>query len=171
MNFQKVEFGGLIVFEREIQIKDIVNTGIILEADVSPQIIANIFAPNTPLHDGAVVISNNKINAAACMLPLSSSTSIPKDLGTRHRAGVGISEEADAIAIIISEETGKVSVAKDGVLIPDVSEQTLKDILIKNLVIKKFNTEDVNLDSFTKFFRKNKTENVEDIEDIEKMEE
>lgn len=93
---------------------------------VSPQLLVNIFVPNTPLHDGAVVISENKIAAAACMLPLASDQDIAKELGTRHRAGIGISKESDALAIIVSEETGKVSVAKDGTLIADVREDVLK---------------------------------------------
>ena len=109
----KNKTGALIVIERDIQIKDIIATGIPMDAEVSPQLLVNIFVPNTPLHDGAVVISNNKIAAAACMLPLASDKDIAKELGTRHRAGIGISKEADSIAIIVSEETGKVSVAKD----------------------------------------------------------
>ncbi len=131
--------GALIVIERDIQIKDIISTGIIMDADVSPQLLVNIFVPNTPLHDGAVVISNNKIAAAACMLPLASDKDIAKELGTRHRAGIGISKESDSIAIIVSEETGKVSVAKDGTLIADVREDVLKKILISNIVTKRLN--------------------------------
>jgi len=137
--------GGLIVFERDIKIKDILNTGIPLDAEITPQLLVNIFSPNTPLHDGAIIISNNKIAAAACMLPLASDRDISKELGTRHRAGVGISKESDAIAIIISEETGKISVAKDGTLIADVKEETLKKILIKNVVTKQFAKERDNL--------------------------
>ena len=110
-----------------------------MDADVSPQLLVNIFVPNTPLHDGAVVISNNKIAAAACMLPLASDKDIAKELGTRHRAGIGISKESDSIAIIVSEETGKVSVAKDGTLIADVREDVLKKILISNIVTKRLN--------------------------------
>ena len=130
--------GALIVIERDIQIKDIIATGIPMDAEVSPQLLVNIFVPNTPLHDGAVVISNNKIAAAACMLPLASDQDIAKELGTRHRAGIGISKESDALAIIVSEETGKVSVAKDGTLIADVREDVIKKILINNIVTKRF---------------------------------
>lgn len=135
----KNKTGALIVIERDIQIKDIISTGIPMDAEVSPQLLVNIFVPNTPLHDGAVVISNNKIAAAACMLPLASDKDIAKELGTRHRAGIGISKESDSIAIIVSEETGKVSVAKDGVLIADVREDVLKKILIANIVTKRLN--------------------------------
>ena len=133
----KNKTGALIVIERDIQIKDIISTGISLDAEVSPQLLVNIFIPNTPLHDGAVVISNNKVAAAACMLPLASDKDIAKELGTRHRAGIGISKESDSLAIIVSEETGKVSVAKDGVLIADVREDVLKKILISNIVTKR----------------------------------
>ena len=110
-----------------------------MDSEISPQLLVNIFVPKTPLHDGAVVISNNKIAAAACMLPLASDKDIAKELGTRHRAGIGISKESDSIAIIVSEETGKVSVAKDGTLIADVREDVLKKILISNIVTKRLN--------------------------------
>lgn len=132
--------GGLIVFERDIQLDDIMDTGVRLDADVSPQLIVNLFVPKTPLHDGAIIISKNKISAAACILPLSDDKSITKGLGTRHRAALGISRETDAIAVVISEETGKISLAKDGNLIIDLKEEALKNILIKNLVTKRFNT-------------------------------
>lgn len=133
--------GGLIVLERDIQLDDIMDTGVRLDADVSPQLIVNLFVPKTPLHDGAIIISKNKITAAACILPLSDDKSITKGLGTRHRAALGISRETDAIAVVISEETGKISLAKDGNLIIDLKEEALKNILIKNLVTKRFNTD------------------------------
>ena len=126
--------GGLIVIERDIKIGDIAETGVEINAEVSPQLIVNLFEPKTPLHDGAVIISNNKITAAACILPLANDKEIAKELGTRHRAAIGISKETDSIAVVISEETGKISVAKDGTLIADVDEETLKKILIKNVV-------------------------------------
>lgn len=137
----KTKTGGLIVIERDIQINDIIDTGVSIGSDVSPQLIVNLFTPNTPLHDGAVVIANNKIAAAACILPLANDKDIAKELGTRHRAGLGISKESDAIAIIISEETGKISIAKDGTLIADVKEDSLKNILIKHVVTKRFGDE------------------------------
>ena len=115
-----------------------VSTGIALDAEVSPQLLVNIFTPKTPLHDGAVVISNGRITAAACMLPLASDKDIARELGTRHRAAIGISQESDAIAVVISEETGKVSLAKDGTLIADVKEEVLKKLLIKHVVEKRF---------------------------------
>jgi TIGR00159 family protein len=152
--------GALIVIERDIQIKDIIATGIPLDSEVSPQLLVNIFVPNTPLHDGAVVISNNRIAAAACMLPLAGDQDIAKELGTRHRAGIGISKESDSLAIIVSEETGKVSVAKDGTLIADVREDVLKKILISNIVTKRLNEAKANEESkkikekIKKFFKK-----------------
>ncbi len=137
----KTKTGALIVFERDIKIQDIISTGIPMNADVSPQLLVNIFEPKTPLHDGAVVITGNKIAAAACVLPLADDKDIAKELGTRHRAAIGISKESDSIAIIVSEETGKISVAKDGTLIADVREDVLKKILISNIVTKRFTIE------------------------------
>lgn len=134
----KTKTGGLIVIEREIKIKDIIETGVILNAEVSPQLLVNLFTPNTPLHDGAVIISENKIVSAACILPLASSQDIAKELGTRHRAAIGISKESDAIAIVVSEETGKISIARDGILIADLKEDALKKILIKNVVSDRY---------------------------------
>ena len=137
----KAKTGALIVIERDIKIQDIINTGIPMDADVSPQLLVNIFEPKTPLHDGAVVISGNKIAAAACVLPLADDKDIARELGTRHRAGVGISKESDSIVVIVSEETGKISIAKDGTLIADVREDVLKKILISNIVTKRFTSE------------------------------
>ena len=134
----KAKTGALIVIERDIQINDIIGTGVSINAEISPQLLVNLFTPNTPLHDGAVIISKNKIAAAACILPLADDQDIAKELGTRHRAALGISKESDAIAVVVSEETGKVSVAKDGTLIADVREDALKKILIKYIVTKRF---------------------------------
>ena len=137
----KNKTGGLIVIERDIKIRDIADTGIPLNAEVSPQLLVNIFVPKTPLHDGAVVISNNVIEAAACILPLANDKEIAKELGTRHRAAIGISKETDAIAVVVSEETGKISIAKDGTLIADLKEEALKKILIKSIVTNRFSDE------------------------------
>lgn len=137
----KAKTGALIVIERDIKIQDIINTGIPMDAEVSPQLLVNIFEPKTPLHDGAVIISNNKIAAAACVLPLADDKDIAKELGTRHRAAIGISKESDSIVVVVSEETGKISVAKDGTLIADVREDVLKKILISNVVTKRFAVE------------------------------
>ena len=137
----KTKTGGLIVIERDIKINDIIDSGVKIDSEVSPQLIVNLFTPNTPLHDGALIISNNKIIAAACILPLADDKDIAKEIGTRHRAGIGISKESDAIAIIVSEETGKISVAIDGNLIADVKEEALRNILIKHVINKRFTGE------------------------------
>ena len=137
----KKKTGALIVIERDIKLQDIADTGILINGEISPQLLVNIFNPKTPLHDGAVIISENKIIAAACMLPLSDDKSISKGLGTRHRSAAGMSQESDAIVVVVSEETGKISVAKDGTLIVDVKEDALRQILIKNIVTKKFGEE------------------------------
>ncbi len=136
MELSKTGTGALMVIEREIKIEDITNTGILMNSEISPQLLVNIFEPKTPLHDGAVIISNNKIAAASCMLPLADDKDIARELGTRHRAAIGISKESDAIVVVVSEETGKVSIAKDGTLIADVREDVLKKILIKNLIVE-----------------------------------
>lgn len=135
--------GGLIVIEKDIKIGDIIETGVEINAEVSPQLLVNLFVPKTPLHDGAVIISNNKIAAAACILPLANDKEIAKELGTRHRAAIGISKETDSITIVVSEETGKISLAKDGTLIADVDEETLKKILIKNIITNRYGEEGI----------------------------
>lgn len=133
----KAKIGALIVIERDIKLKDIMDTGIPIDSEISPQLLVNIFTPKTPLHDGAVVISENRIKAAACMLPLSNDKHVSKRIGTRHRSAIGMSKESDSIVVVVSEETGKISVAKDGTLIVDVKEDALKQILIKNIITKK----------------------------------
>lgn len=160
----KSKTGALIVIERDIKLKDIVDTGIVIDGEISPQLLVNIFNPKTPLHDGAVIISENKIKAAACMLPLSNDKNISKGLGTRHRSAAGISQESDAIVVVVSEETGKISIAKDGTLILDVNEDSLKQILIKNVVTKRFGDNELKnrkarLREKVKEMRKNKKEN------------
>lgn len=130
----RTKTGALIVIQRDISLSDIISTGIAVDSEISPQLLVNIFVPKTPLHDGAVIIKDNKIAAAACILPLANGRDVSRELGTRHRAAVGISKEYDAIAIVVSEESGKVSIAKDGTLIADVKEEALKKILIKNII-------------------------------------
>lgn len=168
----KSKTGALIVIERDINIQDIIASGIPMEAEVSPQLLVNIFVPKTPLHDGAVVISNNKIAAAACVLPLANDADIAKELGTRHRAAIGISKESDSIAVVVSEETGKVSVAKDGTLIADVREDVLKKILITNIVTKRFTMEKkakkVKISEWKEKLMKDKKENKKIEKEVEK---
>lgn len=130
----KKKIGALIVIQRDISLSDIINTGVPMNSEISAQLICNIFVPNTPLHDGAVIIENNRIKSAACILPLASNSDISKELGTRHRAALGVSKETDAVAIVVSEESGKVSLAKDGTLLIDLDEDQLKKILINSIV-------------------------------------
>lgn len=140
VELSKQKKGALIVIERDIKIQDIIATGIIMNSEISPQLLVNIFEPNTPLHDGAVIISDNKIAAASCMLPLADDKDIARELGTRHRAAIGISKESDSLVVVVSEETGRMSIAKDGTLIADVREDVLKKILIKNLIDEPIHT-------------------------------
>ena len=130
----KTKTGALIVVERDIKLNDIIDSGIFMDAEISPQLLVNIFTTKTPLHDGAVVIKDNKIAAASCILPLADDKDIARELGTRHRAAIGISKETDCVAVVVSEETGKISIAKEGTLIADVKEETLKKILVKYLI-------------------------------------
>ncbi len=121
--------GALIVIEQEINLQDYINTGIDIDAFVSNQLLINIFEHNTPLHDGAVIIRGNRIVSATCYLPLSDNMDLSKELGTRHRAGAGISEATDAFVIIVSEETGKVSIAHNGQLVRNVDGEYLRNKL------------------------------------------
>lgn len=142
VELSKNKTGALIVVERDIKLKEIISTGVTINSEITPQLLVNIFTPNTPLHDGAVVISDNKISAAACMLPLASDGDIARELGTRHRAAIGMSKESDAIVVVVSEETGKISIAKEGTLIADLKEEALKKILISNIITKRFKESD-----------------------------
>ena len=128
----KHKTGALIVIENEISLSEYERTGINIDAEISNQLLINIFEHNTPLHDGAVIVRGDRIVSATCYLPLSDNMQLSKELGTRHRAGVGVSEVTDSLTIIVSEETGKVSLARNGVLLVDIKEDTLKQILIKD---------------------------------------
>ena len=125
----KKRIGALIVFERDIKLEDTIHTGTRIDAEVSYELLSNIFYPNTPLHDGAVTIRSARIVAAGCMLPLTAKTNLSRDLGMRHRAGIGISEVTDAIAVIVSEETGSISVAVRGMLKRHLSQETFEKLL------------------------------------------
>ena len=126
--------GALIVFESTTPLSDIATTGTVIDANADSGLIENIFYPKSPLHDGALVIEGNKIKAAACILPLPRHTYVDFELGTRHRAAVGLSEISDAIIIIVSEETGKISVAKESELIRGFTEDSIRKFLVKELV-------------------------------------
>lgn len=122
----KAKTGALIVIENKVPLNEYERTGIMLDSAISSQLLINIFEHNTPLHDGAIIIRNNRITAATCYLPLSDNMELSKELGTRHRAGVGIGEVSDSLTIIVSEETGKVSIALGGELIRNVDGAYLK---------------------------------------------
>lgn len=133
MNMGKARIGALIVIERISSLDDIVETGDIIDANINQRLIENIFFKNSPLHDGAMVISKKRIRAAGCILPVSHSIDIPKELGLRHRAAMGISQDSDAIAIVVSEETGRISVAIKGQFHLRLSAEQLESILTREL--------------------------------------
>lgn len=123
------KIGALIIMERNTKLGDIMTSGTVLNAKVSPQLLINIFIPNTPLHDGATVIGDNIIKASACFLPLSQNNSLSKEMGTRHRAAVGVSEITDCVAIVVSEETGAISIAQNGKITRNLTAKTLGEKL------------------------------------------
>ena len=132
MGKQKV--GALIVIERDMPLDDVVRTGDVIDANINQRLIENIFFKNSPLHDGAMVVSKRRIRAAGCILPVSHSVDIPKELGLRHRAALGISQDSDAIAVVVSEETGGISVAIKGEFRLRLSGELLESILTKELL-------------------------------------
>ena len=131
LEMAKAKTGALIVIRQQHDLGQFIETGIKIDGRISSQLLINIFEKNTPLHDGAVIIDENRVVAATCYLPLSDSSSLSKDLGTRHRAGLGISEVSDCIVVIVSEETGSISIAKEGKLIRYADASILKNELIK----------------------------------------
>ena len=133
MNMSKGKVGALIVIERTVPLSDVVVTGEQIDALINQRLIENIFFKNSPLHDGAVVISKRRIKAAGCILPVSHNLDIPKELGLRHRAAMGVSQESDAVAIVVSEETGGISIAVNGRFHLRLSAEELESILTKEL--------------------------------------
>jgi diadenylate cyclase len=131
----KRRIGALISIERETGMSDYIETGIPLDAKISSELLINIFIPNTPLHDGAVIIQKNNVAAAACYLPLSESPFISKELGTRHRAALGISEVTDSITVVVSEETGNISLTKNGELHRNLSLDGFKELISHDLIV------------------------------------
>ena len=127
------QIGALIVFERNTKVSEVLREGVPLNSKVTSELIQNIFMPRTPLHDGAIVISGSEILAAKCILPLASEVSVPRNLGTRHRAAVGITEISDALVVVVSEETGIISLAEGGKLTRELSADTLRELLDKKL--------------------------------------
>lgn len=126
---QQLKMGALIVFERKTKLGDIIETGTQINCEPSGQIVGNIFFNKAPLHDGAMIIRDGMIHAAGCILPLTKNTSVSAELGTRHRAALGVSEESDAVVVVVSEETGQISVAVNGVLASRFTRDTLRDVL------------------------------------------
>ena len=132
----KNRIGALIVLERKTGVQDFVETGIKIDGVVSSEFMVNIFIPNTPLHDGAVIIRGDRVAAAGCFLPLSENPNIQKELGTRHRAAIGLTEITDALVIVVSEETGAISVGIDGALTRFMDEKMLRELLLRELDVK-----------------------------------
>ena len=126
--------GALIIFERSVQLSEVMSTGTIINADATAELIKNIFYNKAPLHDGALIVREGRLAAAGCVLPLTRSTNLSKDLGMRHRAGIGLSEQSDAVVVIVSEETGAISVAVEGMLKRHLSGSALEKILRSELV-------------------------------------
>ena len=126
---QQLKMGALIVFERKTKLGDIIETGTQINCEPSGQIVGNIFFNKAPLHDGAMIIRDGMIHAAGCILPLTKNTSVSAELGTRHRAALGVSEESDAVVVVVSEETGQISVAVNGVVARRFTRDTLRDVL------------------------------------------
>ncbi|USK80609.1 diadenylate cyclase CdaA [Peribacillus frigoritolerans] len=132
----KRRIGALITIEKGTELGDYIETGIPLKSYISSELLINIFIPNTPLHDGAVILQNNQVAAAACYLPLSESPFISKELGTRHRAAIGMSEVTDSLTIVVSEETGGISVTKNGELYRDLNQESFRAMLTSELVVE-----------------------------------
>ena len=126
--------GALIVFEREILLDDMVRSGTVLDASVSSELLKNIFFVKAPMHDGAVIVRHGRVLGAGCMLPLSKNVNLSRDLGMRHRAGIGMSENSDAVVVIVSEETGSISVATGGMLKRHLKPETLDNLLRNELL-------------------------------------
>lgn len=130
----RTKTGALIIFERENRLDDQIRTGTILDAEVTAELLKNIFYPKAPLHDGAAIIRNGRIEAGGCMLPLSENPNLSRDLGMRHRAGIGMSEASDALVVIVSEETGAISVAERGMLKRHLTRDTFEKLLRSGLM-------------------------------------
>ena len=149
----KDKVGALMVFERKTLLDDVINTGTPLDCAVSSMLLKNLFWNKAPLHDGAVIVRNGRIVGAGCMLPLSGNVNLSRDLGMRHRAGIGISENSDAIVAIVSEETGSISVAINGMLKRHLSAETLERLLRNELLPEEESHESINV-KFTDRFKK-----------------
>jgi diadenylate cyclase len=141
MEMSRMRMGALIVFEREIALVDHIKTGTRLDSILSVELVMSIFFPKSPLHDGAVIVRDGRITAAGCMLPMTSNTNISRDLGMRHRAGIGMSEVSDAVVVIVSEETGSISVAIDGMLKRHLAHDTFEKLLRNELLTNEMHSD------------------------------
>lgn len=151
--------GALIIFERNVNLNSIMGTGTIINADATAELIKNIFFNKAPLHDGALIIRDGRLAAAGCVLPLTQNTNLSKDLGMRHRAGIGLSEQADSVVVIVSEETGAISVAIDGMLKRHLSAATLDKILRSELIQENDEADKKSIiNTLKKYFRVNTDE-------------
>ena len=160
--------GALIIFERGVALNSIISTGTVINADTTAELLKNMFFNKAPLHDGAVIIRDGRIAAAGCVLPLTQSTNLSKDLGMRHRAGIGLSEESDAVIIVVSEETGAISAAMDGMLKRHLSGEALDKLLRSELIREEDSTEKHGLiDNIRNFFKVNA--NVDEKQDEENL--
>ena len=148
--------GALIVFEREILLDDMVRSGTVLDASVSSELLKNIFFVKAPMHDGAVIIRHGRVLGAGCMLPLSKNVNLSRDLGMRHRAGIGMSENSDAVVVIVSEETGSISVATGGMLKRHLKAETLENLLRNELLPQEEDEADKQKFSFLSLLRPRK---------------
>ena len=151
----KTKTGALIIFERNIKLSDIMTTGTIIDADTTAELLKNIFYPKAPLHDGALIIRNARIAAGGCVLPLTNKTNLSKDLGMRHRAGIGASEQSDAVVVIVSEETGSISVAIEGMLKRNLDLRTF-ETLLRNELVQEEKKRSTAVEIFSRFFNKRK---------------
>ena len=160
--------GALIIFERGVALNSIISTGTVINADTTAELLKNMFFNKAPLHDGAVIIRDGRIEAAGCVLPLTQRTNLSKDLGMRYRAGIGLSEESDAVIIVVSEETGAISVAMDGMLKRHLSGEALDKLLRSELIREEDSTEKHGLiDNIKNFFKVNA--NVDEKQDEENL--
>lgn len=136
----KIKQGALIVFERETSLGDLARTGVEIDSKISKELLINIFVPDTPLHDGAVIIKDNKIEAASCILPLTDKESLDRIFGTRHRAAIGVTEATDAVVLVVSEETGSISLATNGKIVRDITPEQAQKELRRRLIKPKRST-------------------------------
>ena len=169
---QKSKTGALIVFERKTQLGEIINTGTVIDAETSASMVSNIFYPKAPLHDGAMIIRDGRIHAAGCILPLTQSNIFSSELGTRHRAAIGMTENSDAVVLVVSEETGNISIVKNGEIKRDYNGVSATEELIKLLIEPEIEENDNKVISALKIFApKSKKKKEKSAESEEKTDE